>query len=123
LSSSPPRFSCPQPFFCVLPATAAGGNGAVNPDNTTTNSTTDGTLPGASPLVQAAAGQPDANTSASSSAGIALTTIRPLTISVNESDQSVTVDAGVLVMDLLTYLSNHVTAKAPAGYTLPALPW
>jgi FAD/FMN-containing dehydrogenase len=46
-----------------------------------------------------------------------------LTISVNESDQSVTVDAGVIVMDLLTFLSNHVTDKAPAGYTLPAFPW
>ncbi|WIA37270.1 hypothetical protein OEZ86_014213 [Tetradesmus obliquus] len=52
-----------------------------------------------------------------------MSTIRPLNISVNESDQSVWVDAGVKTIDLLTFLRHHVTPKAPAGYTLAAFPW
>ncbi|GFH17373.1 FAD-binding PCMH-type domain-containing protein, partial [Haematococcus lacustris] len=34
-----------------------------------------------------------------------------------------TVDAGVITIDLLNYLANYVTARAPAGWTLPAFPW
>jgi hypothetical protein len=50
-------------------------------------------------------------------------TIRPLNISVNETEGSVWVDAGVITADLLVYLANYVTPDAPAGYTLPAFPW
>jgi FAD/FMN-containing dehydrogenase len=50
-------------------------------------------------------------------------TIRPLNISVNETEGSVWVDAGVITADLLAYLANYVTPDAPAGYTLPAFPW
>lgn len=59
----------------------------------------------------------------SSSANIVLTTIRPLTIQVNETEQSVWVSAGIKIIDLLNYLGNYVTATAPAGWTLPAFPW
>lgn len=52
-----------------------------------------------------------------------MTTLRPMNISVNESEPSVWVDAGVKVMDLLDYLGNYVTPAAPAGYTLGAFPW
>jgi hypothetical protein len=59
----------------------------------------------------------------SRSANIAMTSIRPLNISVNETEASVWVDAGVKVIDLLQYLANYVTPEAPAGYTLGAFPW
>jgi hypothetical protein len=52
-----------------------------------------------------------------------LTTLRPLSISVNESDASVWVDAGVKTSDLLQYLSQHVTPQAPSGWSLGAFPW
>eukprot|EP00879_Flechtneria_rotunda_P014556 GHRR01015211.1.p1 GENE.GHRR01015211.1~~GHRR01015211.1.p1 ORF type:complete len:664 (+),score=177.73 GHRR01015211.1:545-2536(+) len=57
------------------------------------------------------------------SANIVMTTIRPLNISVDEASESVWVDAGVITMDLLEYLSNYVTPAAPAGWTLGAFPW
>ncbi|GFH26109.1 hypothetical protein HaLaN_24200, partial [Haematococcus lacustris] len=31
---------------------------------------------------------------------------------------AVQVDAGVITIDLLNYLANYVTARAPAGWTL-----
>jgi hypothetical protein len=46
-----------------------------------------------------------------------------MSITVNETESSVWVDAGVKVIDLLDYLGNYVTAAAPAGYTLGAFPW
>ena len=58
-----------------------------------------------------------------SSANILLSTIRPLTIEVNETEGSVWVDSGVITQDLLSYLGSYVTRAAPAGYTLPAFPW
>jgi hypothetical protein len=52
-----------------------------------------------------------------------MTTLRPLNITVNESEPSVWVDSGVKVIDLLDYLANYVTPAAPSGYTLGAFPW
>ncbi|MEW5299855.1 MAG: hypothetical protein WDW36_002829 [Sanguina aurantia] len=57
------------------------------------------------------------------SANIQLTTVRPHVITVNETAETVTVDAGVKTIDLLDYLGNYVTKSAPAGWTLPAFPW
>lgn len=62
-------------------------------------------------------------TATTAAAGIAMTTIRPLRIVVDEEAQTVTADAGVIVADLLDYLSNYATFRAPGGYTLPAFPW
>lgn len=59
----------------------------------------------------------------SGSVNIVMTTIRPLTIVVDEENLAVDVDAGVKTIDLLQFLGNYVTRKAPAGYTLPAFPW
>jgi hypothetical protein len=56
-------------------------------------------------------------------ANIQMSTIRPLSISVNEVNETVTVDAAVLTIDLLKYLANYVTENAPLGWTLPAFPW
>lgn len=46
-----------------------------------------------------------------------------MNITVNETDQTVWVDAGVKTIDLLDYLRNYVTPTAPAGYTVGAFPW
>eukprot|EP00798_Chlamydomonas_sp_ICE-L_P000007 gene7-12815_t len=62
----------------------------------------------------------EANTT---SANIVLNTIRPLTISIDEDAETVSVDAGVKVFDLLDYLGNYVTKKSPSGWTLAAFPW
>jgi hypothetical protein len=35
-----------------------------------------------------------------------------------EDEEAVLVDAGVITIDLLNYLANYVTEKAPAGWTL-----
>lgn len=56
-------------------------------------------------------------------AGIAMSSIRPLRITVDEEAQTVTADAGVVVADLLSFLANYATPRSPAGYTLPAFPW
>ncbi|EFJ52629.1 hypothetical protein VOLCADRAFT_85802 [Volvox carteri f. nagariensis] len=56
-------------------------------------------------------------------ANIVMQTMRPLRIEVNETEESVTVDAGIRTIDLLRYLAAYVTPSAPAGWTLPAFPW
>lgn len=60
---------------------------------------------------------------AGTTANIQLTTLRPKRIVVNQTEESVTVDAGVVTVHLLDYLANYVTSDAPAGWTLPAFPW
>ncbi|GMH42611.1 hypothetical protein BSKO_10530 [Bryopsis sp. KO-2023] len=62
---------------------------------------------------------------APTAANIAMNAIRPLKIEVDESGKApfIWVDSGVMVWDLLRYLGNYVTKKAPAGYTLLAPPW
>ncbi|KXZ42034.1 hypothetical protein GPECTOR_218g458 [Gonium pectorale] len=56
-------------------------------------------------------------------ANIVMQTLRPLMIAVNETEESVTVDAGIRTIDLLRYLAAYVTPSAPSGWTLPAFPW
>ncbi|GFH06839.1 FAD-binding PCMH-type domain-containing protein, partial [Haematococcus lacustris] len=85
------------PFFCA------------NPDASTTK--------------QAVVAQSGSGKSQSSSVNIMMTALRPLKIKVLEDEEAVLVDAGVITIDLLNYLSSYVTAKAPAGWTLPAFPW
>jgi FAD/FMN-containing dehydrogenase len=63
------------------------------------------------------------NNASAMAAAIVMTTIRPLRIFVDESARTVTADAGVVLADLLGFLSNYASARAPAGYTLPAYPW
>jgi len=65
---------------------------------------------------------PDNNASAGA-AGVAMTAIRPVRIVVDEDSRTVTADAGVILADLIEFLSNYASARAPAGYTLPAYPW
>ena len=62
-------------------------------------------------------------TTTTNAAGIVLTTIRPLTIEVDEPAAAVTVGAGVKVSTLLDYLAAYVTPTAPSGWTLVAPPW
>eukprot|EP00873_Tetraselmis_striata_P012175 jgi/Tetstr1/432439/TSEL_021815.t1 len=57
------------------------------------------------------------------SANILTTTIRPLRIQVDEEDRTVTVSAGVILIDLLDYLADYITPVSPAGWTLGAFPW
>ncbi|KAG2423395.1 hypothetical protein HXX76_015360 [Chlamydomonas incerta] len=56
-------------------------------------------------------------------ANIVMGTVRPLIIEVNETDETVLVDAGVRTIDLLRFLAAYVTPTAPSGWTLPAFPW
>lgn len=44
-----------------------------------------------------------------------MTTIRPLSIYVDEKDMSVWVSAGVTVWDLIIYLAEFITPLAPRG--------
>ena len=48
-------------------------------------------------------------------ANIVMTTIRPLSIEVNEEEMSVWVSAGVTIWDLMDYLGNYNTPSAPRG--------
>lgn len=57
------------------------------------------------------------------SANIVMTTIRPLAITVDEDHGNAWIDAGIKIIDVLNYLGNYVTDKAPRGWTLPAFPW
>ncbi|GIL63808.1 hypothetical protein Vafri_17809 [Volvox africanus] len=94
-----------QPFFC-----ASNGTNAPTPDGyrwVNGNSTTGRN------------GAPAPN----SPANIVMQTLRPLLIQVNETEETVTVDAGVRTIDLLRYLAAYVTPTAPSGWTLPAFPW
>ncbi|GLC54135.1 hypothetical protein PLESTB_000827700 [Pleodorina starrii] len=92
-----------QPFFCASNGTAAptpdGFRGVAQP-------------PGSS-----------ASPAAAGPANIVMQTLRPLLIQVNETEESVTVDAGVRTIDLLRYLAAYVTPSSPTGWTLPAFPW
>jgi FAD/FMN-containing dehydrogenase len=63
----------------------------------------------------------DANTT--TAANIAMTTLRPRAIDVDEAGGAVWVDAAVILADLLAYLAAYVTPSAPAGWTLAAPPW
>lgn len=56
------------------------------------------------------------------SANIAITTIRPLTIAVDEVKETAWIDAGIRLNDALDYLRNFVTQNAPRGWTLGAQP-
>lgn len=58
---------------------------------------------------------------AEDAASIIMTTMRPLTIDVNEKELSVWVSAGVTVWDLGVYLGNYVTPSAPRGDTKSVL--
>ncbi|CAD7703073.1 unnamed protein product [Ostreobium quekettii] len=58
-----------------------------------------------------------------SSANVAMTTMRPMTITVDEQEETAWIDAGILVVDALTYLSNYVTEVAPRGWTLASYPF
>ncbi|KXZ42035.1 hypothetical protein GPECTOR_218g459 [Gonium pectorale] len=88
-----------QPFFC-----ASNGSMPPMPDGFTRPSSR-GPPPSGGP------------------ANIVMQTLRPLMIAVNETEESVTVDAGVRTIDLLRYLAAYVTPSAPSGWTLPAFPW
>lgn len=115
-----------QPFFCAMPVTSGEASPAEAQRPATAGRRLFQIPPSHTTPADAAA--PAANTSSSSStkptaANIALRTIRPLTIAVNETEQSVWVDAGVIIADLLAYLASYVTPAAPSGYTLPAFPW
>ncbi|KAG2493004.1 hypothetical protein HYH03_008668 [Edaphochlamys debaryana] len=90
-----------QPFFCQTNGTLAPSNDGYTPAMTA----------GAPPP---APGGP---------ANVVMETLRPLVIAVNESERSVTVDAGVRTIDLLRFLAAYVTPSAPSGWTLPAFPW
>ena len=57
------------------------------------------------------------------SADIAMTAMRPLKITVNETEETAWVDAGIKVADVLDFLGNYVTKDAPRGWTLPAPPF
>lgn len=112
-----------QPFFCASTTT---DHAATAP------AAADATAPTAAgrKLLQPRAADPPTHTNSSNSsssrphsANIAMTTLRPLNITVDESDPSVWVDAGVKVIDLLQFLANYVTPAAPSGYTLGAFPW
>ncbi|GFH05987.1 FAD-binding PCMH-type domain-containing protein [Haematococcus lacustris] len=104
--------------------------------------------PDASSTKQAVVAQSGSGKSQSSSVNIMMTALRPLKIKVLEDEEAVLhasnsahlstaqlstvqqrtsayrtaealmVDAGVITIDLLNYLSSYVTAKAPAGWTL-----
>uniref|UniRef100_A0A383W3X5 J domain-containing protein n=1 Tax=Tetradesmus obliquus TaxID=3088 RepID=A0A383W3X5_TETOB len=112
----------------ATPSAAAAATPAASADTAAAVATESGSIgnansvPSAAALAAAALPVPDPLPKPSS-AGIMMSTIRPLNISVNESGQSVWVDAGVKTIDLLTFLRHHVTPKAPAGYTLAAFPW
>ncbi|KAL6752479.1 hypothetical protein V8C86DRAFT_2752850 [Haematococcus lacustris] len=91
-----------RPFFCAGPAA---------PENLSQPAVLAQSEPGIM------AGRPN------SSVNIVTTAIRPLAIRVLEEEEAVVVDAGVITIDLLNYLANYVTARAPTGWTLPAFPW
>ncbi|KXZ51873.1 hypothetical protein GPECTOR_11g309 [Gonium pectorale] len=88
-----------QPFFC-----ASNGSMPPMPDGFTRPSSRGSPPPGGP-------------------ANIVMQTLRPLMIAVNETEESVTVDAGVRTIDMLRYLAAYVTPSAPSGWTLPAFPW
>ncbi|KAG2493001.1 hypothetical protein HYH03_008665 [Edaphochlamys debaryana] len=90
-----------QPFFCQT-------NGTLAPSND-----------GYTPAMTAGAPPPPPG----GPANVVMETLRPLVIAVNESERSVTVDAGVRTIDLLRFLAAYVTPSAPSGWTLPAFPW
>ena len=54
------------------------------------------------------------------SANIVMTTIRPLTIDVDEEDMSAWVSAGVMVSDLMIFLANYITPSSPRGRAEPS---
>ena len=83
-----------QPFFCASPPDGKEGSGAAE---------------------NGPRGPP-------TSANIAMTTIRPLTIAVDEVEETAWVDAGIRLNDALDYLGNFVTQNAPRGWTLGAQP-
>lgn len=120
-------FPALQPFFCAgAPHTEHSGA-----DSSSSTAAAAAPVPAGRKLLQpnpvtpqdATAAANSTSSSTHQSANIAMTTLRPLTISVNESELSVWVDAGWKVVDLLQYLANYVTPAAPAGYTLGAFPW
>eukprot|EP00803_Ostreobium_quekettii_P005155 evm.model.scf_1682.3 EVM.evm.TU.scf_1682.3 scf_1682:31361-34800(+) len=103
-------YSWNQPFFCADPA-GVSANGDAGGERGKRRLLTEalsrrGMLQDAPP--------------SKTSANIAMTTIRPMTITIDEQEETAWIDAGISVLDALDYLGNYVTKNARRGWTLPA---
>jgi len=49
--------------------------------------------------------------------------MRPMTITIDEQEETAWIDGGILVLDALNYLSTYVTEAAPRGWTLASYPF